>query len=288
MPLFYLKWIIFFFLLFMGSDQKPKLDSYSIFHDQVMTQENWINKDNNPSIGNRIDVVIRVMSKSHIEEIYLSTIPVFRVLQNVNNTLVRNTVDYAFKMISLGLKAPSIDLKPLNSRVWYGWIVSLLVVLTWVYPGFCLWAIAEKVDATHRWMAWIPILNLTLVCRIGEISQLWVLLFLIFSYFHSLLGLGVVLFLLLQIPKALGIMDPSRFLIIIPILNLVYLGWLAFRKEETRIKKFIADDDKMREWAKTCPSCGKKNRWVAFDICKNCGQDIQSVQYTKITGKESL
>jgi hypothetical protein len=107
-------------------------------------------------------------------------------------------------------------------------ILGTLVVLTifWIYPSLCIWLIAQKTKAEFRWMAWIPILNLYLVCRIGGQSGWWVLLCLI-----PYVGGIVAMLLLLQLPKALGITNATRFLVVVPLVNFIYLGYLAFRAE---------------------------------------------------------
>lgn len=101
-------------------------------------------------------------------------------------------------------------------------------VVLWIYIAICIYIIATKVGAVNRWMAWVPILNLVLVCRIGGESPWWVLLCLI-----PYVGAVVAMLLMLQLPRVLGEKGAMRFLIVIPLVNLFYLGYLAFRQETT-------------------------------------------------------
>lgn len=71
---------------------------------------------------------------------------------------------------------------------------------------------------------------MVLVCRIGGQSGWWVLLCLI-----PYLGAIVALLLMLQLPKALGLTSAQRFLIVVPLVNFIYLGYLAFRNEPERV-----------------------------------------------------
>ena len=109
--------------------------------------------------------------------------------------------------------------------------MDVIIVLTalaafWVYPAVCFQCIAKKAGIGYGWLAWIPIANLYLICRLAQMPVWWMALCLI-----PYLGAIFLLVLLCQIPKRLGITGPQRFLIIVPAVNFFYLGWLAFRAE---------------------------------------------------------
>jgi hypothetical protein len=105
-------------------------------------------------------------------------------------------------------------------------VVILILGLVWIYPALCFWLIARKVGVEYGWMAWIPVLQLYLLCRLSGKSGLWVLLCLI-----PFVGFIFILVLLWKLPAALGVKSGARFLIIVPFINLIYLGYLAFRTE---------------------------------------------------------
>ena len=137
---------------------------------------------------------------------------------------------------------PSMEImRAYDIYVWL--IVSFSVVLTVLFfPCFCLWRIAKKTNTPHSWLAWIPGGNIYIACKIGRISGLWCFVFLGIltlsqignpgaltpAFLSSVVILCAILF---QIPKTLNIQNIGRFLIIIPIVNYVYLGYLAFREE---------------------------------------------------------
>jgi len=126
----------------------------------------------------------------------------------------------------------------------YFWlIISFSVVLTvLIFPCFCLWRIAKKTNTPHGWLAWIPGGNIYIACKIGRISGLWcfvVLGILTLSQIGnpgaitplSLSSVVILCAILFQIPKTLNIQNAGRILIVVPVVNYFYLGYLAFREE---------------------------------------------------------
>ena len=105
-------------------------------------------------------------------------------------------------------------------------IVSIAVVCFYIYSAICFQRIAIKSNTEPSWHAWVPIANLFLLCKLARSSSWWILLCLI-----PYLGFIFSLILLSRVPKCLGVTDGSRFLMLVPLVNLVYLGYLAFRPE---------------------------------------------------------
>ena len=102
----------------------------------------------------------------------------------------------------------------------------LLTVLLYAYPALCIYRIASKVGDDNAWMAWVPIANLWLLCEMTDQSG-WLVLACLIPYIGGI----VVLYLMLSLPNALGVDTPDKYLIVIPGVNLIYMGYLAFRKE---------------------------------------------------------
>jgi hypothetical protein len=138
-------------------------------------------------------------------------------------------------------QAQSFKMKAYDIYFWV--IVSFSVFLTVLFfPCFCFWRIAKKTNTSHSWLAWIPGGNIYIACKIGRISGLWCFVslgILTLSQIGnpgaitplSLSSVVVLLAILSQIPKTLKIQTLGRFLIIVPIVNYFYLGYLAFREE---------------------------------------------------------
>ncbi len=100
------------------------------------------------------------------------------------------------------------------------WIIEIVLC---IYVAFCLQNIARKTDTGPEWLAWIPIANLYLMCKIAEKPWWWVLLF-----FIPIVNIVILVLLWMRIAEA---RDKNRWLgllILVPIANLIFLGYLAF------------------------------------------------------------
>ncbi len=103
------------------------------------------------------------------------------------------------------------------SSVAQAWVVVLCVgVVLYVWVVLCLYLIARKVDIPDAWFAWVPILNLILICRVADKPGWWFLLL-----FIPLVNIVVYLDIWMTIaedcnrPAWLGV------LMLIPVVNLV-------------------------------------------------------------------
>ena len=109
--------------------------------------------------------------------------------------------------------------------------IELLFLVAWVVMSFiwnaiCLRRIAKKSRTEPSWLAWVPIGQLYLIFKLARTSG-WYMLFVYVPFFGSLLALAV----WSRVPKCLGIVGAQRFLIIVPLVSDIYIGWLAFRQE---------------------------------------------------------
>ncbi len=118
-------------------------------------------------------------------------------------------------------------------------LMILLALAVYVFFSYSLQTIAKKTKIKKGWLAWIPIANYYLMCKIAK-KPVWWMLFLIlplitisiFSIDFLLSMTGVVFFVLVwaaisvrrKKSKWLGV------LMIIPIANLITLGYLAYSK----------------------------------------------------------
>jgi|SRR5271170_7817105 len=106
-------------------------------------------------------------------------------------------------------------------------IFTLALCVLWGFPSLCLSIIADKTNTPHGWLAWIPIAQIYLICKITNLPDWWLIVCIL-----PFVGIIGWLFILWHIPEALGVRGDSKILIIIPFINLFYLGYLAFRKEK--------------------------------------------------------
>ncbi|MBN2187089.1 MAG: hypothetical protein JW732_06530 [Dehalococcoidia bacterium] len=109
------------------------------------------------------------------------------------------------------------------------WITALVVsawiieIVLCIYVALCLQNIARKTDTEPEWLAWIPIANLYLMCKIAQKPWWWVLLF-----FIPIANIVILVLVWMRIAEA---RDKNRWLgllILVPLANLIFLGYLAF------------------------------------------------------------
>ena len=109
---------------------------------------------------------------------------------------------------------------------WGTWVLSIAM---YVYVSFCLQTIARKTDTEHGWLAWIPIANMYLMCKIAERPGWWLIFFFI--------PIANVVFMVIVWMGIVEARDKNKWLgllMIVPLANLVFLGILAFAGEGTR------------------------------------------------------
>ena len=102
----------------------------------------------------------------------------------------------------------------------FGWTFSICV---YVYVAFCLQTIAKKTNTEDSWLAWIPIVNIYLMCKIAGRPGWWVILF-----FIPFVNIVIMVVVWMGIAKARNQAEWIGILIIIPIANLIVPGFLAF------------------------------------------------------------
>jgi nitrate reductase NapE component len=104
-------------------------------------------------------------------------------------------------------------------------ILLAIFVAAYTYMSAMVHIIANKTGTGHGWMAWIPIVNIFLLCMIAEKSFLWVLLFLIpFGQLIFIVGIWG------GIAESCGKSWWLGVLAVLPGLNFIVAGYLAFSK----------------------------------------------------------
>ncbi len=105
-------------------------------------------------------------------------------------------------------------------------MVVMLLIFAGCYAYFavCLMSIAKKTNTPNGWMAWIPIANVILMLQIAGKPIWWIILMLI-----PLVGVIIAILVWMGIAEARG--KPGwmgALIVLIPIVNLILLGYLAF------------------------------------------------------------
>ena len=120
----------------------------------------------------------------------------------------------------------------METLTWAAWISWVISIAAYVYLAFCLQTIANKTNTEHGWLAWIPIANVYLMCKIAEKPWWWLLLCLI-----PIVNIVIMVILWMGIAQARDKKGWLGILMIIPIANFVVLGYLAFSGGATRVSE---------------------------------------------------
>jgi len=109
--------------------------------------------------------------------------------------------------------------------------LALVFILSfYIYTSLCLQFIAKKTDTAPAWLAWIPVANIFLMCKIVSLSYWWIsiLLFAFLPYAGAFVSVGFFGFLWYKIALARNKPGWIGILAVVPIANLVVYGYLAF------------------------------------------------------------
>ena len=110
----------------------------------------------------------------------------------------------------------------------YIWVIIvlggiLLLCVRYVWPAICLQIIGNKTGTLNPWLAWIPIANIYLMCKIARKSGWLTLLF-----FIPLVNIVILIIIWMDIANLLKMSSWWGVLMIVPGLDLITIGILAF------------------------------------------------------------
>jgi hypothetical protein len=106
-----------------------------------------------------------------------------------------------------------------------GSLFMLLLVALAAYTdvAYCIQTIANKTGTDNPWWAWVPILNLWLLCEIGGKPGWWV-----FLMFIPIINLVIFVLIWMAVSDARQKSPFLGFLILVPFWTLILPGYLAF------------------------------------------------------------
>ncbi|MCX8159093.1 MAG: hypothetical protein N3D20_02275 [Candidatus Pacearchaeota archaeon] len=110
----------------------------------------------------------------------------------------------------------------------------VLLIAIYVYCAFALMTIAKKLNTKNAWMAWIPVLNYYYLTKISRVSPLWTLSLLAclipFAPWLGWFMVGVMIWMFWRIAEMRKLPGWISLLLIVPLLNFVILGIIAWYK----------------------------------------------------------
>lgn len=99
----------------------------------------------------------------------------------------------------------------------------IFIVVLYVYLAYSLQVIADKTNTENSWFAWVPILNIYLMCKIAGKPGWWLILF-----FIPLVNIVIFIIVGMAIAQKRGKPGWLGIAWIIPGIGLVVQGYLAF------------------------------------------------------------
>lgn len=109
-------------------------------------------------------------------------------------------------------------------------VILLLALIMYIYSSLCLQFIAQKTNTEPAWLAWIPVANFFLMCKIAQLSYWWLLALLL--SFIPILGMicnmAIVGYIWYKIALARNKPGWIGVIGIVPLVGLVTMGYLAF------------------------------------------------------------
>jgi len=150
------------------------------------------------------------------------------------------------------------------------WISSYLAF--YIYLALTLMFIAKKTGTPNAWMAWIPILNLYLMCKAAGKSGIWIILLLL-----PVVNVVAMILLWAGMAQRLGRPGWWGILMLIPVVNLVLMGILAFSKSRQPVASAVVPSVVPAAppvaKGKFCPKCGASV--ISGDkFCPDCGNRV--------------
>ena len=109
------------------------------------------------------------------------------------------------------------------------------LIVGYLYFSLCLYFIARKLNVSNAWIAWVPLFQIMTLLESASRPLWWALLF-----FVPIVNLIVPIYLWMCISENLGKNKWLGLLMLAPIANLIYLGMLAFSKQDSRNEPSIA------------------------------------------------
>ncbi len=108
----------------------------------------------------------------------------------------------------------------------------IMALAVYVYVALALMALAKKTHTKNPWLAWIPIANFYLVTQIAKVDGWWTLAILapVIPFVGGLFLIGTVVWMFWRIAEKRKFPGWISLLMLIPIVNLIVLGILAWNK----------------------------------------------------------
>jgi hypothetical protein len=108
----------------------------------------------------------------------------------------------------------------------------IFVLIIYLYTAIAQFYIAKKTKTDNAWLAFIPIANVYLLTQMAGVSGWWTLIVLasVIPFIGSLAVLVAGIWMFWKVAEEIGKEGWTSILLIMPIVNLVVLGYYAWSK----------------------------------------------------------
>ena len=100
------------------------------------------------------------------------------------------------------------------------WLFSIVV---YIWMALCVQTIAKKTNTPNEWLAWIPIANLYLLCKMAGRSGYWTI-----GFFVPLLNVILIILWWWTVAEKRNKLGWLGILMFIPVINIIVISFLAF------------------------------------------------------------
>jgi len=142
-------------------------------------------------------------------------------------------------------------------------IWMLFYLICYVYMSLVIMFIAKKTSTSNSWMAWVPILNIYLLCKAAGKSIAWFILM-----FIPFINIIAVVIVWAAVAERLGKPAWWGILMLVPGVNLVIPAILAFTGGSPKVSKISKKT--VSKGGMTCPKCGASIS-PTDKFCPDCG-----------------
>ncbi len=123
----------------------------------------------------------------------------------------------------LGLLADARDAEGAGLAIALIFVFILLFVLLYIFTGWLLYRIGKRLNYPNSWYAWIPFLNIYMMCELGEKDMTYFLLTLLFTFVCGIVATVMLIIAWMRIAERCGKESWWGILTIIPIVNWVIM-----------------------------------------------------------------
>lgn len=153
----------------------------------------------------------------------------------------------------------------------------------YVYSAITLMFIAKKTSTANGWMAWVPFLNLYLMCKTAGKSGMWIILLLL-----PFINIVAIVLLWAAIAERLGKPAWWGILMLVPIANFVIMGILAFSGGTAHVRAPkraapVVSLPSVESGGIVCPKCGAQAE-ESDKFCPDCGAKLAKKSAKKSEG----